>query len=80
MSALGRLTAPPQVEVDSATTPARPHSHKVCRMHNTDTSRKNALRGPASGGAREQRAAKYPTRIRRYPCHILSAATRAARA
>ncbi len=80
MSVLGRLTAPPQIEVDSATTPARPHSHKVCRMRNTDVSRKNALRGPAPAGADERRAVKYPTRIRRYPCHILSAATRAAKA
>ena len=81
MSVLGRLTAPPQkTEVDSATTPARPHSEKVCRMRNTDAFRKNALRGPAPAAADARRAAKYPTRIRRYPCHILSAATRAAKA
>jgi len=80
MSANGWLTAPPQIEVDSATSPARPHSHKVCRMRFIDISRKNALRGPATTAGSEQRAAKYPTRIRRYPCHILSAATTAARA
>jgi len=49
-------------------------------MRFIDISRKNALRGPATTAGSEQRAAKYPTRIRRYPCHILSAATTAARA
>ena len=72
MSVLGRLTAPPRIEVDSATTPARPHSHKVCSMRRSDVSR-DALRGPAAAAAGEARAPKHPTRIRRVPCHILSA-------
>jgi len=73
MSVLGRPTAPPLVEVDSATTPARPHSHKVCSMRLADVSRQNALHSPATAAAVQVRTAKHPTRIRRFPCHILSA-------
>jgi hypothetical protein len=72
MSVLGRLTAPPQTEVDSATTPARPHSHKVCSMRLADASRQQ-LHSPATAVAAEVHTAKHSTRIRRFPCHLLSA-------
>ena len=80
MSVLGRLTAPPQTEVDSATTPARPHSHKVCSMRKMDPSRDNVLRGSAPAAAVMARMAKHSTRIRRFPCHILSAKSLTAKA
>ena len=80
MSASGGLTAPPQVEVDLATTPARPHSHKVCRMRSNEDNREQQIHGPVTTAAAEQRAARLvTTRIRRYPCHILSSARTAAK-
>jgi len=49
-------------------------------MRSNEDNREQQIHGPVTTAAAEQRAARLvTTRIRRYPCHILSSARTAAK-